>query len=230
MPYSLISTESNQEFITRAVEKLTASINKAIAKNGRCVLGLSGGSTPKPIYEELGKQNIDWDKVWLFLVDERAVPSGDSASNQELIWETILKNANIPKDQIIFPDTSLPLAECIEKYTTDLHELFRTGEPDILTLGLGEDGHIASLFPPLSNRVVKETATVLHTTTDRFEVHDRLTLSLNQILKAREYLFLIKGSHKHKTWKQMLKSHADENHWPAKPLLKKETTTIIARW
>ncbi|MBI3332313.1 6-phosphogluconolactonase, partial [Candidatus Peregrinibacteria bacterium] len=112
--YPVIVSGDEDAFVQSAKDFLEREIVSAIQKNGRAVIGLSGGSTPRPIYEALGKSRlIDWSKVWIFLVDDRYIRPDDPKSNQFLLRSTLLKNAAIPESQIIFPDVSLPLPECI---------------------------------------------------------------------------------------------------------------------
>ncbi|MBU0766854.1 6-phosphogluconolactonase [Patescibacteria group bacterium] len=229
-----IRTTTNQEFITEGVRILKEFIQNAISKHGRCMLGLSGGSTPKKIYEALGKEEIDWSKVIIFLVDERYIAPDDEKSNQKLIRETLLKNASIPETNILFPDTTLPLEECVSDYASKIKEMIdKQGYlPDIVTLGLGEDGHIASLFPPvqqstINNQQSTAKSLVLHTQTDKFDVKDRITLTLNAIASAQNHIFFLKGEGKKKVWEKMIASDEDEKRWPAKRVLESGATTVV---
>jgi len=148
MNYKTIESTSEDEFVQKGVNVLREKIDEALARLNSCIIGLSGGSTPKKIYEELGKQDIDWSKAFVFLVDERYIEASNSDSNQYLVRSTLLKNAIIPEKNLVFPDTSLPIDECISKYAKDLIQLFNDHLPTLVTLGIGEDGHIASLLPP----------------------------------------------------------------------------------
>ncbi|MDD5470254.1 MAG: 6-phosphogluconolactonase, partial [Candidatus Peribacteraceae bacterium] len=135
MDYQLIETQSDAAFCAQAVALLKQKILENITARGECILGLSGGSTPRPVYEALGKEEgIDWSKVKLFLADERYVPAENSESNQKLVHDTLLKNAAIPSNQCYFPDTSLPIEACVIAYTEALVHLFREHAPDCMTL------------------------------------------------------------------------------------------------
>src|SRR3989338_1543921 len=101
--YKHITVDSEAEFIDRSSAELEQAISDAIEEKGKCILGLSGGKTPRPIYEALGKlKAIEWDKVTIFLVDERYVPEDDEESNQSLVRETLLANAPIHESQMVF--------------------------------------------------------------------------------------------------------------------------------
>ncbi|NLG06853.1 6-phosphogluconolactonase, partial [Candidatus Peribacteria bacterium] len=146
----MIETSGNAEFTAQSVVILQQKILNAIEQYDSCILGLSGGSTPRPVYEELGQRSdIDWQKVQLFLVDERYVPPDHAESNQKLVRDTLLKHADVPPDQCYFPDTSLGIEDCVLAYARSFVDLFAARPPDVMVLGLGPDGHTASLFPPL---------------------------------------------------------------------------------
>lgn len=124
-----------QNYSVEAAKWLREKIEEALKKQGFAIIGLSGGSTPGPIYEELGKANLDWSKVHVFLVDDRYTPREDKDSNQNLLDRTLLKNAKIPLSNLVFPDVKLPLEKCISDYDAKIIELFKKGNPDVVTLG-----------------------------------------------------------------------------------------------
>ncbi len=229
MNLQLLETHSEQEFMNQSVTFLKDALSKAIAARGFSILGLSGGSTPKPIYDALGKEKIEWSKVWIFLVDDRYIRADDPNSNQFLLRSTLLKNAPIPESQIIFPDTTLPLANCVNLYDQHLKSLLKKGSPDIITLGMGDDGHIASLFPPL-NDAAFGPASVIHTTTEKFAVKDRISVTLPVLEKARQAVFFLKGATKKTMWDEMIKSSENERRWPGKKIVEKTETTVAAQW
>lgn len=227
MDYARIITENENEFVQGSVIVLSSLINAAILQNGACLLGLSGGSTPKKIYEELGKSDeIDWGKVWVCLVDERYTPADSDDSNQKLVRETLLKNADVPQENLLFPDTSLPIIDCVEQY----NEALANVKPNVLTLGLGEDGHTASLFPPVMDQAFERTKHVIHTTTDAFAVHDRISMTLPTIGRAGSKIFLLKGEQKQAVWEDMEQSQEGRERWPAKEVIKSGGVTLIAEW
>ncbi len=231
MTHELTEIAAEGAFVEQSVAMLRKHIAGAITSRGTCILGLSGGSTPRPIYEALGgEKGIDWSKVWIFLVDERSVPPDHPESNQRLVREALLKNAPIPEGNLVFPDTTLPTGECIQKYAKDLWNLWKDYLPDVVTLGMGDDGHIASLFPPLSDDALSDRFLVLHTTTDRCAISDRITLALNPIAAAGTQIFFLKGKEKKKVWEEMLASPEDERRWPAKRILASGNAVVLACW
>jgi len=229
MEYQLIEAQSDAVFIEQAVTILKQKILESIADRGECILGLSGGSTPRPVYEALGKEtDIDWAKVKLFLADDRCVPAENSESNQKLVRDTLLKYAAIPARQCYFPDTSLPIDACVIAYTEALVHLFHEHAPDVLILGLGNDGHIASLFPPIAEDAFGE-ALVLHTTTDVFAVHDRISVSPLVIMSARTHLLLLHGAEKRKVFEECVHTDLDPVRWPLHVPLATGRTIVLHR-
>ncbi len=233
--YTLIETTTNDAFVRSAVVYLREHIHTAIADHGSCIIGLSGGSTPTLVYEALGKEKMDWSRVHLFLLDERYVPATDKDSNQTMIRETLLKNATVPEANIVFPDTALPIEECTKHYGMALRAQWAEHLPEVAILGMGDDGHIASLFPPLSDVALGDERLVIHTTTpstgsgqaDRFAVHDRISVSLNAIAAANAHLFLLKGEAKKRVWEEMMESKEDERRWPAKRIIASAPTEVV---
>ena len=135
-----------KQTIDFAVEHLVHSAQKSIQQRGRFAVALSGGSTPKAIYERLVLEKLDWDKIWLFWSDERAVAPDHPDSNYRMAMESFQK-VPIPPSQIF-----RMIAESdIEKHAADYEEkichLLGNHLFDLVMLGVGEDGHTASLFP-----------------------------------------------------------------------------------
>ena len=94
---------------------------------------------------------------------------------------------------------------------------------------MGDDGHIASLFPPLADELIDDSKLVHHTVTDTFAVHDRITLSLNAVACAGESLFLLKGLGKKQVWDDMMASAEGERRWPAKRVIEQGRATVFAQ-
>lgn len=226
--YNLIETSGNAEFTVQSATVLQQKILDAIGQHGSCILGLSGGSTPRPVYEELGQRSdIDWQKVQLFLVDERYVPPDHAESNQKLVRDTLLQHADVPPDQCYFPDTSLEIEDCVLAYARAFVDLFATRAPDVLVLGLGPDGHTASLFPPVADEAFEEVL-ALHTTTDTFAVHDRITVSPLVLMAAQAHVLLLQGEEKRRVFEECVKAESDPVRFPLQISLATGRLTMIA--
>ncbi len=226
-PLTIIETLNDAQFTSRSASMITDIIRSSIAQNDRALIGLSGGKTPGAIYDAVGQSSdIDWSKVWLFLVDDRYIRKDSPHSNQFLLHSTWLRHAPIPESQLLFPNTTLKLEECIDEYERVILDVFRRHTPDLLVLGMGTDGHIASLFAPLPEEASSKRA-VIRTTTDRFEIYHRITLTLTALAKAKQALFLLKGKDKKEIWEEMIKSTDDEKRWPGKGIMKHMGTTMV---
>lgn len=227
MPVTLTQSTTDNEFIAQSVAWITTQINAAIDEHGSCIIGLSGGKTPCDVYTALGKEDLDWSRVHIYLTDERYIAATHADSNQKMIRDTLLANATIPESNIVFPDTSLPLEDCIDDYAMRLQVQWADYLPDVCILGIGHDGHITSLFPPLSDNALGDEQLVIHTTTEKFAVRDRISLSLNAVTVASAQLMLMKGAEKKAIWEEMMNSDEDERHWPMKRVIETGDVTAI---
>jgi len=173
---------------------------QAIAARGKCIVALSGGSTPKRLYEllsELSEGMIDWPKVHLFWGDERDVPANHSQSNYRMVREALLDRLKAAKPVVYrIPTGQQSVERAAREYELMMRE-FACGarfQFDVVLLGLGDDAHTASLFPE----------TIALTITDRWVVANQvLKLSTNRVTmtapvlnSARHVAFLVCGSNK----------------------------------
>lgn len=219
----IVQAETTDEFVRLAVQWITGTILEAQEDTERQVLvGLSGGKTPAPIYTALSTEStIAWERVLLFLTDERYIDSKSSDSNQQMVWSTLLTHDGA-RARTLFPNTALPLADTVSSYNDRLRDM----KPDIVILGLGEDGHIASLFPPLSKSAYGPQK-VIHTTTDTFSVRDRMSVTLPFLISASHRLFLITGPEKAKLLETMRTAPEDFDRYPAQYLFDERTTWLV---
>src|SRR5579863_7121386 len=127
-------------------------IENALAGQERASLAVSGGTTPKLLFEELVKSRFKWDRVHLFWVDERAVPPTDPESNYKLAEDFLITPARIPRQNVHRIQGEIIPERAAEQYAADIRDFFELedgGLPqfDIMQQGMGPDGHTASLFP-----------------------------------------------------------------------------------
>ena len=183
----------------RAAGAVVAELTRALEERGRAVMALAGGSTPRDLYTELvhRPRDLDWSQVWFVWGDERCVPPDDKASNVRMATESLLEPLEIKPSRIIAPRTRLAPAEAAHAYEITLRGLFEDLNPcfDLILLGMGADGHTASLFPggeeldmPASRLVTASRAPSAP--------HDRVTLTLPVINRAQSVLFVVKGRSK----------------------------------
>ena len=140
----LIVTQEPALLVREAADWLEREVARAIAERGVCTVALAGGRTPEPIYRELATgSGIDWKRVHVFFGDERAVPPDHADSNYAMVSSALLSRVPIPAGQVHRMEAERPdLEAAAREYARALPE-----QLDILVLGMGPDGHTASLFP-----------------------------------------------------------------------------------
>lgn len=208
--------ETPQELASTAAETFVEQAKAAIEEFGRFTVALAGGSTPKRAYEILATQHhdtLDWNKVHAFFGDERTVPPDHEDSNYRMAQDTLL--SHVPIGSVHRMRGELDPSEAAALYEKDL-EAFFGGPPrfDLVLLGIGEDGHTASLFPgtpALDVRgrwAVENPVEKLGTT--------RITLTVPAINAAKRVVFLVAGEGKAKALKEILEVDAEPRDCPAK--------------
>ncbi len=134
-----------------AAERFVAAAEEAIARRGRFLVALSGGSTPKPMYADLAADplasRVEWPCVHVMWGDERCVPPDDPASNYRLAREVLLDRVWIPPENVHRIRGEQDPARAAAAYERELRQLLAGDPLDLVLLGLGQDGHTASLFP-----------------------------------------------------------------------------------
>lgn len=140
-----------EETLTFATEHFINCGKEAIKNHGRFIVALSGGSTPKAIFEKLSQTSyadeLEWSKVLLFWGDERAVPPTDPESNFRMAMDAGLKTLSIPKEHVFRMKGEDNIQENARAYEAKIKEVLGNHPFDLIMLGMGPDGHTASLFP-----------------------------------------------------------------------------------
>jgi 6-phosphogluconolactonase len=185
-----------------AAGRLAELAYEAVESRGRFSLALSGGSTPGALYRLLAQEpyraRIPWAGIFLFWADERCVPPDDPGSNYRLADEALIAHVPLPAENIYRVHGELEPQAAARDYARQLRDYFCGPKPrfDLVLLGLGDDGHTASLFPgsPALEQVERLTAAVEATYQDR--PARRVTLTLPAINTARQVWFLVSGQAK----------------------------------
>lgn len=185
------------DFWSAALKATLKSIEEALATHGHARIGLAGGNTPKKLYELISRQNLPWKQITWIVLDERYVPADDEESNLGMIENALFSPAGVAEENRVVFDTSLTAIEAGSSMEKKLHFLEKIREPlfDLLILGAGKDGHIASLFEGDSSLLTPHYAYVC-TAPIGYETTQRLTLSLSALSKATHALLLLKGEEK----------------------------------
>ncbi len=211
---------SDLESMSRAAARFFASVtDRAVEGKGRCAVALSGGGTPRRTYELLAtpplKDQIPWDRIDFFWGDERCVPPADERSNQRLARELFLDALPIPPGRIHPLQTDLSPRIAARNYDVLLRHFFGGAFPalDLILLGLGEDGHTASLFPGSDALHEQELWVVEAHRSD--EPFARLTMTPQFINRSATILFLVAGAAKARIVQNILVPSSDSPSLPA---------------
>lgn len=215
-----ISVHPDLEALSRAAaEDLTVIAAAAIADHGCCSLALSGGETPLSLFRLLAAEyatRVAWLQVEVFWVDERFVPSHDRSSNYGAARAAWLADSPLPRSNVHPIPTDLPSPdEAAARYERQLRAHFFTPWPrfDLVLLGLGADGHTASLFPG-SPALAKDRRWV-EATEAPVEPKPRITLTLPAINRAAHVRFLVAGARKAAALRAAVSSEPDLTACPA---------------
>lgn len=183
-----------------AAKHILELISNALEKNRRYCLAVSGGETPKNVYQLLGKdeaaRRIAWDRVHLFFCDERMVPPDDQKSNYGMVYREWLSHVSIPQENIHRMRGEIDPSLAAREYEEELRKTFYGDRVvfDLVLLGVGEDGHTASLFP--GTDVVQEQKELVRSIFVPPLNSWRLSLTLPVINAAKEIVFLAAGIRK----------------------------------
>jgi 6-phosphogluconolactonase len=205
----------------KAAEQWITIAAAAITASGRFAVALSGGSTPKILYSLLAtpefRKRIEWNHVHLFWGDERCVPPDHAESNFRMVREALLSKIDLAPENIHRMSGEKDPATAAVEYEHQLRNFFlgKTAAPrfDLVLLGLGEDGHTASLFP--GSTALKETERWVATSyVERLHAH-RLTLTLPVINAAAQVSFLVAGESKSAIVEALLGNDSHPPEYPA---------------
>lgn len=218
------------ELSLRAAEAVVRIINESMQANGTCSLALSGGSTPRTLYRLLSSQfrdQIPWTKVHIFWGDERYVPPGDPQSNYRMARETLLDHVASPAGNVHPMPTGVPDPDLAARdYEKTLRNYFSRDWPrfDLVLLGLGEEGHTASLFP--GSPALEETRRWVVAVKAPSEPPLRLTLTLPALTEAANIYFLVAGRNKAQALYHVLIGSPDPKSYPASGIRRAGGTVI----
>jgi 6-phosphogluconolactonase len=212
-----------QDLFQAAAEEFIHSANEAITQRKRFIVALSGGSTPKGLYTLLAanaSSSLPWDRMFFFFGDERHVPPDHPESNYRMASETLFSKAPIPPANIFrVPAENPDASAAAEEYEKNMRGFFSSppGEfPsfDLILLGLGPDGHTASLFPE-TLALQEKSRLVVANWVDKFKT-SRITFTLPLLNAARCVAFLVSGTEKAPALHEVLEGKAPGEKYPAK--------------
>ncbi len=215
-----IYEEEDQLFKNAAALFLTLA-ERAIIQHKKLYLALSGGGTPEQLYAHLVRQKdlLPWEQVEVYFSDERLVPITDSGSNYYQASKQLLDLVGHPKEQRYFPDTTLSHEEAAAQYEDQIRKQVPSKESvpsfDIVLLGLGNDGHTASLFPHQIGNEIFESLIIPVTAKYKNRPSKRISMTPKIINRAANVIFLLSGHEKAQAVYHSLMDGQDWHIWPA---------------
>src|SRR3954471_15014553 len=216
-----------------AARRFVALAQAAIADHGRFTVALSGGSTPGPLYERLAppplSEAVDWSNAHVFWGDERMVPPDDIESSYRMARETLLAHVPIPAANIYpVPTVGGTPEAAASAYEETITAVFGTSSPrfDLILLGIGPDGHTASLFPGQPEVVRPSAALAVAVHNAPKPPPTRVTFSYTLINEAANVLFVVSGADKAAALKAVLRGPIDVARLPAQGVRPKQGALI----
>lgn len=209
---------NKEALIERSLQLCLSKIKESIARQGRCTIALSGGSTPKPLYEALAAESLPWDKIYVFWGDERYVPVDSPESNQKMARKLWLDRVDIPEVNIypMSTDGGDPAADAA-KHEAELQQFFNLSPGefpslDLILLGMGDDGHTASLFPHTEALKVSDRLVTVGSKDDQ----PRITFTVPLINQASCVVFIVAGASKQPALDQIFAEEGDDLSYPSR--------------
>jgi 6-phosphogluconolactonase len=220
---------SRENLDTALATKVAAELTQAIAAKGKASIAVSGGSTPKGFFKALSQFDLAWDKVTVTLADERWVEFENDASNTRLVHENLLQNN---AEQATF--FHLKRGELTEDTLAELNEDAKGSllPLDVLILGMGEDGHTASLFP-CSDQIEQGLDTAnqdaLMKVVPKTAPNDRITFTFSQLIKSKNVVLHVCGDNK-KVVLDKANASNDFFEMPIRAFLQNKTVETQVYW
>jgi 6-phosphogluconolactonase len=217
--------EDAEKLAEQAAEMIREAAADSIQQRGRFTLVLAGGSTPEKTYTLLAKPDevakVDWGRTYLFFGDERLVPHDDPRSNFGMAQRALLAHVPVPPGQVFpIPTDKGTAAECAASYADTLSRVFQVPAGafptfDLILLGLGDDGHTASLFPGRSALTVADAWVTSSLPGVLPPPVERVTMTFPVLNAARQVAFLVSGDKKAAVLQEVLEGGATLEKYPA---------------
>lgn len=220
VPGLLVALSDPAEVAREAASRMARSIQDAIKERGSAAIAISGGSSPLPAYALLAKEAIDWSKVHVFWVDERCVPPDHERSNYGAAKKAFLDHLAIPEANVHrMRGEETDLEGAAAAYAEDLRDTITpkaSGLPvlDLVVLGIGDDGHTASLFP--GEPTVDVTDRLVAAVPANAGRDPRLTLTVPVLENAKSTLLIVLGKSKHEPLERIWSASGDVKATPGR--------------
>ena len=226
--YKLELANDAAQLARACADHVASLIDLALDERDRCHIALSGGTTPAAAYRVLNQEHLPWNRVDVVLGDERWVPASDPASNARMLRDTLLAEAGPGAAARFHPvptELESPAAsvDAFERYVRDLCP----GDPprfDVMLLGLGDDGHTASLFP--GTPATQERTRLV--TIGAGKGLERISLTAPVLSAARQVIFLVSGASKRQALQRLLDPAEQPERTPAKLVQPQAPVLVLA--
>jgi 6-phosphogluconolactonase len=200
-------------------EWICSLVEETLKEQQSFSLVLSGGGTPKLLYQKLAsekyKNRIDWQRIRIFWGDERAVPFTDERNNAKMAFDLLLNHVNVPASQIHIMRTDIEPNFAVTEYRNMLHTYFDSTQHsfDLVLLGMGDDGHTLSLFP--GSAVIEDDYHWVNSVYNEQQEMYRITLMPVLVNKARNVVFMVDGEKKAGVLEKVLEGEYQPSQFPA---------------
>ncbi len=189
---STLALHSDVESLAAAVaQRIVDVVQQTIAVRGVCRIALAGGETPRRCYEQLCPMPVDWGHVHIYFGDERCLPVGDAQRNDTMAQHALLRHIAIPANNVHSIPAEIDVQVAASRYALELHQAMPF---DLVLLGMGEDGHTASLFP--GDPALQSRDSVVAVFDAPKPPPQRVSLGLTTLRQARQRIFLVAGASK----------------------------------
>ena len=221
---------SSELLVEAMAMRVGALLGAGICERGQASLAVSGGTTPVPLFNRLAEMELEWGRVTVSLVDERWVAADDPDSNENLVRSHLLRNKAAAASFIGMKNEAATAGSGEAACEKRLRQLPRPH--DCLILGMGNDGHTASLFPGAANlekAVALDSGRICMAIQPPSTPHERITLTLPAILNSRQLILHLQGEAKKKTFDRAQES-GDAGDMPIRYVLRQQGTPLVVFW
>lgn len=227
---TLCSFDRQEALTAKLVRTVTTALEQGIQRRGRASLVVSGGSTPIPLFQALSQTPFAWNRVHVTLADERWVPPDAPESNEQLVRTHLLQGEAATASFVgLKTEDSTPhqAESTVQRRLAALPRPF-----DLVLLGMGNDGHTASLFPgspELDHAIAPSTSITACAITPANAPHLRMTQTLSSLLNSRIIFLHLTGAEKNRVYQQALNG-TDSAEMPVRAILHQRQTPVTVYW
>lgn len=219
-----------EETIQKVLSMVASNIQLSIDDKQSCNVALAGGNTPKPLYKALTQENIDWDKVQFTLTDERWVLPNHASSNEKMIEQCLISKLNKQSKFVPLKNSAVTAKAgelvCNATLTEAMNPL------DLVVLGMGDDGHFASIFPNVDNLgpLLDQDNSLKCMAVSPEGKEERMSLTLSYLLTAKTICLFITGANKKKIIDDILDNKLSASQFPIAHIINQKKCPIHIYW